>query len=138
MLKPNFRHVFQTVHPVARQIPQPRFFAFAADAVVKQQRLANREPRRRGVCADLFKLANVVALFRLRRHQRPKLLDLVALHIKQARSFRRVEPLVQTRPKVVAAEIFLFEVKLRKRMRAVDDRFDSLSRAPSRRLLSPA
>ncbi len=32
---------------------------------------------------------------------------------------------MQARAEVVAAEIFLFEIKLRERVRAVDDRFDS-------------
>src|SRR6185369_17702548 len=39
---------------------------------------------------------------------------------------RRVKPLVKTRTKIVAAEIFLFEVKLRIRMCAVNNRLDSL------------
>ena len=75
---------------------------------------------------DFFKLTYVIRLFRLRRHQRPQLLDTIAFDVKQSRALRRVEPLVQAGPEVIAAKVFLLEVKLRKRVRAVDDRFDSL------------
>ena len=43
----NLRDVFQFVHPVSREITQPRFFAFAADAVVKQDRFADGQFGRR-------------------------------------------------------------------------------------------
>src|ERR1044072_1248853 len=69
----NFRHVLQTVHPVARQVSQSRFLALAAKSVVKQHRLTDRETRRCGMCSDLFKLTNVIRLLRLGRHQRPEL-----------------------------------------------------------------
>ena len=65
-------------------------------------------------------------MFRLRRHQWPKLLDLVALHVQQAASLRRVKPLVQTGTEIVAAEILLFEIKLCERVRTINDRLDSL------------
>src|SRR5687767_10867106 len=78
------------------------------------------------MCADLFKLANVVILFCLRGHERPKLLDLVAFHIEQARSLRGIKPFMQARTKVVAAKVFVLEVKLRKRMSTVNDSLDSL------------
>src|SRR5690348_124961 len=35
-VKANFRHVFQTIHPVTREIPESCLFALAADPVVKQ------------------------------------------------------------------------------------------------------
>src|SRR5829696_597040 len=50
----DFRQVFQTVHPVTRQVSESRLLALSADAVVKQQGFAYSEPRRRRVCADLF------------------------------------------------------------------------------------
>src|SRR5262245_7779163 len=93
---------------------------------MEEQRLADREARCRRVRSDLFKLANVTSLLSLRRHQRPELLDLVALDVKQSGSFRRIKPLVQTRAEVIATEILLLEIKLRVRMRAIDDRLDSL------------
>src|SRR5689334_5049227 len=125
-IESNLRNVLQTIHPVTRQVTQPRLFALAADAVMEEQRLSDREPRRRRVRSDLFKLANVTSLLRLSRHQRPELLDLVALDVKQSGSFRRVEPLVQARPEVIATEILLLKIKLRVRMRSVDDRLDAL------------
>src|SRR4030095_372977 len=58
-------------------------------------------------------------------HQRPDLFNLVALDVKQASALRRVKPFVQTGAEIVAGEILLLEVKLRKRMRAVNDSFDT-------------
>src|ERR671938_691058 len=84
--------------------------------------------------SNLFKLANVVILFRLGCHQGPELLDLFASDVKQAGSFRSVEPLMQACPEVITAKIFLLEIKLRKRMSAVDNRFDSFcARQPADR-----
>src|SRR5213078_3416215 len=56
-------HVFQTIHPIARKVTQPRFLALTANAVVKQQRFADGQPGRGRVCAYLFELANVRGLF---------------------------------------------------------------------------
>src|SRR5205814_4093227 len=42
----DLRNALELIHPVPRQITQPRFLAFAADAVVKQQRFANSQLRR--------------------------------------------------------------------------------------------
>src|SRR5205085_11925352 len=67
----NLRYLLQTVHPVTREISESRLLPFAAYAVMKQQRLTNRQSRRRRMSADLFKLANVATLLRFRRHQRP-------------------------------------------------------------------
>src|ERR1044072_998441 len=124
-IETDFRHILETIHPVTRQVPEPCFLSFAAEAVVKQQCFTNREPGRCRVRADLFKFTNVVRLRCLRCHQRPQLLALVALHKKQSAAFRGVEPFGQTRAEVIAAEIFLFEVKLRIRVRAVNASLDS-------------
>ena len=35
-IKPHLRHIFEPVHPVAREIPEPRLFSFTADAIVKK------------------------------------------------------------------------------------------------------
>src|SRR5581483_3222340 len=76
---------------------------------------------------NLFELADVGFLFVFRGEQRPNLRDLVALDVEQSRAFRRVQPFVQTRSKVVAIEIRLLEIELRKRMRAIDNRFDTVT-----------
>src|SRR5215831_6039168 len=76
--------------------------------------------------ADLFKLADVALLLVFGREQRPNLRNLVALHVKQAGALRRVQPLMQRGAKVIAVEILLFEIKLRERVRAVDDGFHAV------------
>ena len=45
--------------------------------------------------ANLFELADVGFLFIFSREQRPNLRNLVALDVKQAGAFGRVEPLMQ-------------------------------------------
>src|SRR4051812_26947625 len=76
--------------------------------------------------AYLLELPDVSRLLGFGGHQGPELLDLVPLHIKQAGAFGSVEPLMQTGAEVIAAEVLLFEIKLRERMRSVHDRLDSL------------
>src|SRR5882672_3901078 len=110
----NLRNVFETIHPIARKITQARFFALAADAVVKEYRFADGQLRRGGMRADLFELANVRLLLFFGSEQRPDLGDFVALHIKQSRSLRRIEPFVQAGAEVVAVQVRLFEIELRK------------------------
>src|ERR1051326_1371389 len=77
--------------------------------------------------ADLFEFANIAFLLVFGSKQGPDLGDLVTLNIKKSGPFRRVEPLVQRRAEVVAVQVFLFEIKLRERVRAVDDRFDAVT-----------
>src|SRR5712691_7962358 len=77
--------------------------------------------------ANLFKLANVGRLLTFGSHQRPELFYLIALDVEHACAFWRVKPLVQTRAEIVALQIVSFEIKLAKRMRAVNNRFDSFS-----------
>ena len=62
----NLGHILEPVHPVTGQVTQPRFFAFATNGVVKQQRLANGQFYRRRVCANLFELADVRRLIGFR------------------------------------------------------------------------
>src|ERR1043165_1538868 len=94
---------------------------------MKKNRFADGQSRRGRVRADLFELANVGFLFVFGREQRPDLRDLVALDVEQARAFGRVKPLVQRSCEVVAIEIRLLEIELGKRMRAVDDRLDTVT-----------
>src|ERR1043165_3864181 len=94
---------------------------------MKKNRFADGQSRRGRVRADLFELANVGFLFVFGREQRPDLRDLVALDVEQARAFGRVKPLVQRSCEVVAIEIGLLEIELGKRMRAVDDRLDTVT-----------
>jgi len=42
-VEPDLGHVFEPVHPVTGEVAQPRFLAFAADAVVKKERFADGE-----------------------------------------------------------------------------------------------
>src|SRR6202008_1542204 len=53
------------------------------------------------------------------------LVDLVALHVKQAGAFRRIKPFVQTGPEIIATEIALFEIELSEGMCAVDNGFNA-------------
>src|SRR5947208_355864 len=76
--------------------------------------------------ADLFELANVGFLFILSREQRPDFPNLFTLDVKQAGAFGRVKPLMQRSREVVAIEIRLFEIKLRERMCAIDDRLHAM------------
>src|SRR5438128_4300619 len=71
--------------------------------------------------ADLFELANVRLLLFFGGKQRPYLRDFFAPDVKKSGTLRRVQPLVQAGSEVVAVQIRLLEIKLRKRMRAVDD-----------------
>ncbi len=59
-------------------------------------------------------------------HQRPERLDLVAPHVEEAGADRRVQPLVQARAVVVAAELVAREREVRERVRAVDEDLDAL------------
>src|ERR1044072_724197 len=77
--------------------------------------------------ANLFELTDVAFLLVLGREQRPNLGNLVALHEQQAGPFGRIKPFVQRRAEVVAVEIFLLEIKLRERMRAIDDGLDAMT-----------
>lgn len=45
-IEADLRNVFKLVHPVSRQVSQARFLALPADAVVKQNRLANGQSGR--------------------------------------------------------------------------------------------
>src|SRR5882724_3241070 len=91
----NLRHIFQFVHPIARKIAQPRFLAFAADAVMKQKRFTDGQLGRGRMRADLFELSDVALLFFFGGKQRPDFRDLVALDEKQASAFGAVEPFVK-------------------------------------------
>ncbi len=42
----NFGHLLEPVHPVTGQVAQPRFLAFAADPIVKEERFTDGELRR--------------------------------------------------------------------------------------------
>src|SRR4030095_2601178 len=75
--------------------------------------------------ANLFKLSYVGSLVRLGRHQRPNLGNLVTFYIKQTGSFWRVEPFMQTGAEVITAQVFLLEIKLRKRVSSIDDGLNS-------------
>src|SRR5207247_10649714 len=55
-IETDFRNVLELIHPISRQITQPRFFAFAADAVVEQHGFSNSQlwlPRLRSNLFDL-------------------------------------------------------------------------------------
>src|SRR5690349_12817583 len=106
---------------------QPRFFAFAVYPIVKQERLANRQLRRCRVGADFFELADVTYLLGFGGHQWPELFDLIAFDVKHARAFGRVQPFMQAGAEVIATEVLLFEIELRKGMGAVDDGLNSPS-----------
>src|SRR5207237_8869949 len=71
--------------------------------------------------ADLLKFADVRYLFGFRSHERPEFVDLIALHVKHAGAFRRVEPFVKTGAEVIATDVALLKIKLGEGMGAVDD-----------------
>ncbi len=71
--------------------------------------------------ADLFEFADVGCLLGFRGHERPEFFDLIALNVKHAGAFRRVQPFVQAGAKVIATEVVLFEIELGEGMGAVDD-----------------
>src|SRR5437762_905991 len=76
--------------------------------------------------ANLFELADVAFLFIFSREQRPNPRNFVALDVKQAGAFGRVKPLMQRSREVITIEIRLLEIKLRERMRAIDDRLNAV------------
>ena len=88
---------------------------------MKEERFADGELGRGGVGPNLFELADVGCLLRFRGHERPEFFDPVALDVKHAGPFWRVQPFVQTGAEVIAPQIALFERELGKRMSAVDD-----------------
>src|SRR5712691_5227285 len=77
--------------------------------------------------ADLFELADVALLLVFGSKQRPDLGDLFTPDVEHAGAFRCVQPLVQAGAKVIAVQVFLLEIKLGERMRAVDNGFDAPS-----------
>jgi hypothetical protein len=79
---------------VAREEAEARLLAFGADAVVKEQRLADGQALRGRARARLLELAYVGVLPLLGGEERPDLLNLVATHVEHPRPLRRVEPLV--------------------------------------------
>jgi hypothetical protein len=82
-------HVLEPVHPTALKVTQPRFLAFAADAVVKEARLTDGQLDRRRVGADLLELADVSCLLGF-RPLTVRSFNLVAVHVKHARAFGSV------------------------------------------------
>ena len=88
---------------------------------MKEKRFTNGELRRGRVGADLFEFADVRCLLGFRGHERPEFIDFIALDVKHAGAFRRIEPFVQTGAEVIATEVALFEIELGEGMRAVDD-----------------
>src|SRR5262245_58073590 len=74
---------------------------------------------------DFLELADVLALARRRRRQRPQLLDVLAADVEEAGADRRQQPLVQRRAVVVALEIAQREREVREGVRAVDDGLDA-------------
>src|SRR5207247_7725478 len=91
----------------------------------KEEPFTNGELRSGRVGADLFEFADVRCLLGFRGHERPEFVDLIALDVKHAGAFRRIEPFVQTGAEVIATEVALFEIELGEGMRAVDDRLNA-------------
>src|SRR5450756_1930516 len=75
--------------------------------------------------ADLLVLPDVVVLSRSRGHERPEILLLVLPHVQESSAHRGEQPLVKTRSVIVALEIVALERKVRERVRAIHEHFDS-------------
>src|SRR5437016_8675383 len=108
----NLGHTFQFVHPVAREITQSGFLAFATDAVMKQKRFTDCQLGRGRMRADLFELSNVFLLFVFGGKPRPDFRDLVALDEQELSAFGTVEPFVKRGAEVITIKVGLFEIEL--------------------------
>src|SRR5262249_45017562 len=122
---------FEPFGPTVEEETQPGGLALGADAFVEIKRFVDGQRVRRRVSADLLELADVAAVLLFRSHQRPQAGYFRFANVQKAAAVRRQQPLVQTRPVIVAIQVGVFVREMREGMSAINDR---LNAARSRQL----
>src|ERR1700728_3372773 len=111
--------------PVILQVVNTLLFALAADALVEIDRLADALLDGKAARAQRLELPDVGAARLTVAGERPYLLNLVLLYPQHSGADRRGEKLVQSGSKVIAMQVWDFEVDQAEGVCTVADDFDT-------------